>query len=43
MHMTPHQWIISSFLTGSQDSHLQRVMVPEAAHIQLQRRPPEDE
>jgi len=32
-----------SFLTGAQDSHLQRVTIPEAAYIQLQRRPPEDE
>jgi hypothetical protein len=31
------------FLTGAQDSHLQRVAIPEAAHIQLRRRPPEDE
>jgi hypothetical protein len=30
-------------LTGAQDSHLQRVTLPEAAYIQLQRRPPEDE
>ena len=33
----------SSFLTGAQDSHLQRVTMPEAAYIQLRRRPPEDE
>jgi len=32
-----------SFLTGAQDSHLQRVTMPEAAYIQLRRRPPEDE
>jgi hypothetical protein len=32
----------SSFLTGAQDSHLQRVTIPEAAYIQLRRRPPED-
>jgi len=32
-----------SFLTGPQDSHLQRVTIPEAAYIQLRRRPPEDE
>jgi len=32
-----------SFLTGAQDIHLQRVAIPEAAYIQLQRRPPEDE
>ena len=33
----------SSFFTGVQDSHLQRVTIPEAAYIQLRRRPPEDE
>ena len=33
----------SSFLTCAQDSHLQRVTIPEAANIQLRRRPPEDE
>jgi len=33
----------SSFLTGAQDSHLQRVTIPEAAYTQLRRRPPEDE
>jgi len=33
----------SSFLTGAQDSHLQRVTIPEAVYIQLRRRPPEDE
>ena len=33
----------SSFLTGAQDSHLQRVTIPEVAYIQLRRRPPEDE
>ena len=33
----------SSFLTCAQDSHLQRVAIPEAAYIQLRRRPPEDE
>jgi hypothetical protein len=33
----------SSFLTGAQDSHLQRVTIPEAAYIQLAGRPPEDE
>jgi hypothetical protein len=31
------------FLTGAQDSHLQRVMIQEAAHIQLRRGPPDDE
>ena len=35
--------VSSSFLTGAQDSHLQRVTIPEAAYIQLRRRPPEDE
>jgi len=30
-------------LTGAQDSHLQKVTTPEAADIQLRRRPPEDE
>ena len=30
-----------SFLTGAQDSHLQTVTIPEAAHIQLRRSPPE--
>jgi hypothetical protein len=29
-------------LTGAQDSHLQRVTMPEAAYIQLRCRPPED-
>jgi len=33
----------SSFLTGAQDSHLQRVTISEAAYIQLRRRPPEDD
>jgi hypothetical protein len=33
----------SSFLTGAQDSHLQRVTIPEGAYIQLRRSPPEDE
>jgi hypothetical protein len=32
-----------SFLTGAQDSHLQRVTIPKAAYIQLRRRPPDDE
>ena len=30
-------------LTGAQDSHLQRVTIPEAAYIQLRPKPPEDE
>ena len=34
---------LSSFLTGAQDSHLQTVTIPEAAYIQLWRRPPENE
>ena len=34
---------LNSFLTGAQDSHLQTVTIPEAAYIQLRRRPPEDE
>jgi len=34
---------LSPFLTGAQDSHLQRVTIPEAAHIQLRRGPPDDE
>jgi len=33
----------SPFLTGAQDSHLQRVTIPEAAHIQLRRGPPDYE
>jgi len=33
----------SSFLTDAQDSHLQRVTIPEAAYVHLRRRPPEDE
>jgi hypothetical protein len=32
-----------SFLTGAQDSHLQRVTIPETAYIQLRSGPPEDE
>jgi hypothetical protein len=31
----------SPFLTGAQDSHLQRVTIPEAAHIQSRRGPPD--
>jgi hypothetical protein len=34
---------VHRFLTGAQDSHLQTVTIPEAAYIQLRRRPPEDE
>jgi hypothetical protein len=33
----------SSSLIGAQDSQLQKVTIPEAAYIQLRRRPPEDE
>jgi hypothetical protein len=29
--------------TGAQDSHLQKVTIPEAAYIQLRHRPPQDE
>jgi len=38
-----HRLRKESFLTGAQDSHLQRVTIPEAAHIQLRRVPPDDE
>jgi len=38
-----HQLKKSFFLTSAQDSHLQTVTIPEAAYIQLQHRPPEDE
>ena len=38
-----HRLRKSSFLTGAQDSHLQRVTIPESAYIQLRRGPPEDE
>jgi hypothetical protein len=38
-----HRLRKNSFLTGAQDSHLQRVTIPEAAYIQLRSRPPEDE
>ena len=38
-----HRLRKKSFLTGAQDSHLQTVTIPEAAYIQLRRRPPEDE
>jgi len=33
----------SSFLTGAQDSHLQRMTIPETTYIQLRSGPPEDE
>ena len=35
--------VYANGLTVAQDSHLQRVTIPEAAYIQLRRRPPEDE
>ena len=38
-----HVVTVYSFLTGAQDSHLQRVTIPEAECIQLGRGPPEDE
>ena len=38
----PVHWLRKN-LTGAQDSHLQRVTIPEAAYIQLRRIPPEDE
>ena len=38
-----HRFRKNYFLTGAQDSHLQRVTIPEAAYIQLQRRPSVDE
>jgi hypothetical protein len=38
-----HRLRKNSFLTGVQDSHLQRVTIPEAAYIQLRHGPPEDE
>ena len=34
---------LREFSAGAQDSHLQSVTIPEAAYIQLRRRPPEDE
>ena len=41
---TGQSWLRkNSFLPGAQDSHLQRVTIPEAAYKQLWRRPPEDE
>jgi hypothetical protein len=38
-----HRLRKSFFLTDAQDSHLLRVTLPEAAYIQLRRRPSEDE
>jgi hypothetical protein len=35
--------LVTKGLTGAQDSHTQRVPLPETAYIQLRRRPPEDE
>jgi hypothetical protein len=37
-----HRLRENSFLTGAQDSHLQRVTIPDAAYIQLRLTPPED-
>jgi len=37
------QRLKKDFLTGAQNSQLQRVTIPEAAHIQLRRGPPDDE
>jgi hypothetical protein len=41
----PVHWLRKkiSFTTGAQNNHLRRVTIPEAAYIQLRRRPPEDE
>jgi hypothetical protein len=33
----------SSFLSGAQENHLQRVTIPEVTYIQLRRIPPEGE
>jgi hypothetical protein len=38
-----HRLRKNSFLTGAQDSHPQTVTIPEAAYIQLRRRPPKNE
>ena len=38
-----HRLRKNSFINGEQDSHLQRVTIPETAYIQLRRRHPEDE
>ena len=38
-----HRLRKNSFLTAAQDSHLKTVTIPEAAYIQLRRRPPQDE
>jgi hypothetical protein len=35
--------VSSLFLTGAQDSHMQRVTITGAAYVQLRCRPPEDE
>jgi len=34
---------VTVLYTGTQDSHLQRVTIPEAAYTQLRRGPPDDE
>jgi hypothetical protein len=41
----PVHWLRKNctFLTVAQDSHLQRVTIPETAYIQLRSGPPEDE
>jgi hypothetical protein len=41
VHRLRKNW--SSFFTGAQDSHLHTVTIPQAAYVQLRRRPPEDE
>ena len=38
-----HRLRKNSFLTGAQDSYLQRVTIPEVPYIQLRGRAPEDE
>jgi len=42
VHRLKKNWT-SFFLTGVQDSHLQRVTIPKAAYTQLRRGPPDDE
>jgi hypothetical protein len=43
VYMQPLAASLCAFLTGGRDSHLQTVTMPEAAYIQLRRRPSEDE
>ena len=38
-----HRLKMISFLNDAKDSHLQTVTIPEAAYIQLRRKPSEDE